>query len=309
MDGRTMTEPPQQTRLATLLRAAPGAGCRDPDAAEHALADAIAAARRAYPRVALAEPIFLEFLGERLAGAEELVQALGELQVGDLLLACACARGEPAALEAFETHVLGKLEPALRRMRLGAAQLADLKQTLRVLLFVSDGSAPPKIAQYSGRAPLAAWAQVVATRAALRYKRTEAQHALGEEEALYELPAPGDAPELSYLKRRYQQPFREAFREALAELGARERTLLRQSFIDGLSIDELGRLYRVHRVTASRWVVQARRALLSGTRARLMARISVDEPECDRIMHLVRSRLDVTLRGLFATSARPPERE
>jgi RNA polymerase sigma-70 factor (ECF subfamily) len=303
--GSRMGAPPH-TPLTDALLASPDSCARTARptptlTAERALADGLAAARRAWPTLALADDVFLRFAGERLGDADDLAQAIGELQLVDLYLACACARGLAAALALFETHVMAKLNAPLQRLKLGDAGLADLKQQLRVMLFVPTGGAPPKIAQYSGRAPLASWVQVVATRAALRMKRGEQRLAIGEDEPLLDLPAPGDAPEVSYLKQRYQGPFRDAFLQALAALEPRDRTLLRQSFIDGLSIDELGRLYSVHRATASRWVVAARRALLSATRARLMERIQVSEPECDHIMGLVRSRLDVTLRGLMAT--------
>jgi RNA polymerase sigma-70 factor (ECF subfamily) len=145
--------------------------------------------------------------------------------------------------------------------------------------------------------------EVVATRSALRTLQRESRLVTGEDEALFDLPTPGDAPEVSYLKQRYQLPFREAFVAALGELDPRDRLLLRQSFIEGLSVDELGERYAVHRATAARWVVQARRTLLASTRARLIERLKLSDPECDHIIDLVKSRLDVTLRGLLATQA------
>ena len=41
--------------------------------------------------------------------------------------------------------------------------------------------------------------------------------------------------------------------EAFAALESRERNLLRYALGDGLSVDAIGTLYRVHRATAARW--------------------------------------------------------
>src|SRR5262249_41683920 len=78
-----------------------------------------------------------------------------------------------------------------------------------------------------------------------------------------------------YFKRVYRREFELAFREAVQSLSDRERILVRQHFLDGVSVNDLGRLYRVHRATAGRWLERARDALLAATRARLMARLAV----------------------------------
>jgi RNA polymerase sigma-70 factor (ECF subfamily) len=291
-------EPPFPLSRA-VAAAVPWEGETGSDEAEQRLSAGLASARLAWPNLVIPDAHFLRFIGERLEPAGSLAEALGKLELGDLYLACGCARGDRVALGLFDEHILAKLHRTLGRLDLDDARVADVQQTVRMQLFVSGSALPPKIAQYSGRAALSSWVHVVAMRVALRAKSGDARMGGGQDELLVELPTPGDAPEVSYLKQRYQEPFREAFLAALKALPARERTLLRQSFIDGLSIDELGRLYGVHRATAGRWVAQARRTLLFSTRDLMMARIGVSEPECDGIMRLVKSRLDVTLRGLM----------
>jgi RNA polymerase sigma-70 factor (ECF subfamily) len=101
------------------------------------------------------------------------------------------------------------------------------------------------------------------------------------------------------LKQKYREAFRQSFVEAVAALPPRERNLLRQNVIDGLSIDDLGKLYGAHRATAARWLAEARKELLAGTRVRLVERVGIPEDECDSIMRLVHSQLDVTLRRLL----------
>jgi RNA polymerase sigma-70 factor (ECF subfamily) len=109
-----------------------------------------------------------------------------------------------------------------------------------------------------------------------------------------------DDPELSYMKELYRQAFRQAFGAALAALEARDKNLLRQHVVDGLTVDELGPLYGVHRATAARWVQRAKEKLLHETRKQFMARARISSRECESVLRLVRSRIDVTLGRLLA---------
>ena len=88
---------------------------------------------------------------------------------------------------------------------------------------------------------------------------------------------------------------REGLDLSLESLTARERTLLKQQIVDGLTIDDLALLYRVHRATCARWLQSAREQLLSRTRRAFMSRARINSEECESIMRLVRSQLDVSL--------------
>ncbi len=89
---------------------------------------------------------------------------------------------------------------------------------------------------------------------------------------------------------------------ALATLSVRDRNLLRQYLVDRLTIDQLGRLYRVHRVTASRWVNRAREAFVAATLLALRRRLRVTRSELDSVLRLLRSQVDVSLRHLLQTT-------
>jgi RNA polymerase sigma-70 factor (ECF subfamily) len=128
-------------------------------------------------------------------------------------------------------------------------------------------------------------------------RRSWREVAVDEDLPLHTFVTPGDA-NLEHTKRYYCEEFKQAFSAALRGLSARDQTLLRQHVIDGLSIDQLGALYHMHRATAARSLQRARHALLDATRAHLASRLAVGPRELDSILRLVRSRLEVTLRGL-----------
>jgi len=115
------------------------------------------------------------------------------------------------------------------------------------------------------------------------------------EDHLIANPGYGDDPALEELKTRYRAELADAFRAALAELPARDRTLLRYQLVDGSTIDEIGSIYKVHRATAARWIAQIRDGLVERTRALIAESLGVDTAEAASIVRLVQSQLDVSV--------------
>src|SRR5262249_55532808 len=190
--------------------------------------------------------------------------ALEGLRPVDLYLACACARQMPAAIAIFDRDYMREVDIALARMRIGPPRLADVKQLVRQRLFVGGGNngAPTsagKITEYGGRGDLRRWVRSVAVRTCLNDLRKGKREILVDDDQLIAQHATAvDDPEVEYMKRTYANDFKQAFGEALKQLGAREQTLLRYHHVDGLNIDEIGAIYRVHRVTAFRWLEKAK---------------------------------------------------
>ena len=76
-------------------------------------------------------------------------------------------------------------------------------------------------------------------------------------------------PEVEPARTLYRERFRSAIEETLAGLTKRERSLLRLHFLDGLNIDAIASIYRVHRATVARWLVAIRNRALADPRGRL----------------------------------------
>lgn len=291
--------PPARPLSAAFLSAEGGeAGIGDqvPDL-EAALEEAIARARAAWPTITSVDDFaYARWLGERVSGED-----LGRVKVEDLLAACACAAGDVAAIAAVEARTFPDVEAALGKMGLRADRIDEVKQGLRKLVFVGDGpeGLGPRITEYRGSGDLRAWLRVTAMRAALKAIRKDGRE-LPTDDAVLEARSSADDPELAYMKAAYRAAFREAFQDALESLHAKERLLLKQQIVDGLGIDELGALYQVHRATAARWVASAREKLLGRTRRTFMMRARITSDECESIMRLVRSQLDVSLHRRLA---------
>ncbi|MBS2014406.1 MAG: sigma-70 family RNA polymerase sigma factor [Deltaproteobacteria bacterium] len=271
---------------------------------EGALARAVERARAAWTDAVTVSPeTFAGFLGSRVPA-----DGLESARVEDLWAACVFVRpagGEndaarekalSPAIAAVEARYFADVDAALGKMGLGADRIGEVKQGLRRVLFVGDPTAgvAPRITEYKGSGDLRAWLRVTAMRAALKLLRKENRET-PTDDALLEARAQTDDPELGYMKAAYRAAFKTAFQEALDSLDAKERTLLKQQIVDGLSIDELGALYQVHRATAARWVQSAREKLLGRTRRTFMLNARISSDECESIMRMVRSQLDVSL--------------
>jgi RNA polymerase sigma-70 factor (ECF subfamily) len=161
-------------------------------------------------------------------------------------------------------------------------------------LFVPRAERPPAILDYAGRGPLRGWLRVTATREVLRLLKRGGRE-VELEDRMLEAPTLGDDPALAALKERYRDALANAFREALAALGARERTLLRYQLVDGLSIDDIGAIYQVHRATAARWLVKVRDELIDRTYRTLADRLGLDAADVPSVVRLVQSQLEVSV--------------
>ncbi|HEY6177664.1 MAG TPA: sigma-70 family RNA polymerase sigma factor [Kofleriaceae bacterium] len=264
---------------------------------EARLDEVIRSARLAWPTVDLATERFVAHLARHLPAGAAIDVALEQMHTADLYLACACALGDRHAVQAFEQHCMRGLESVLSRYRASSDLTAEVKQRVRERALVRDAG-PPRIELFSGRGDLRSWVRVMAAREAIGLLRgSRRETSVDDDELLHSLLTPADA-ELEHAKARYVQEFKQAFSESLRELSARDQTLLRQHVIDGLTIDQLGALYGVHRATAARNLERARKAVLAGTRRRLASVLQVRTSEIDSILRLIRSRVEVTLRWL-----------
>lgn len=86
-------------------------------------------------------------------------------------------------------------------------------------------------------------------------------------------------------------------RNAVDALDAQARALLYYHYIDGLSIDQLGPLYGVHRATVACWLAQARERILKDTRRHLTAQLRINTAEAESLLRGVMSQLGSSLPG------------
>jgi RNA polymerase sigma-70 factor (ECF subfamily) len=210
----------------------------------------------------------------------------------DLFLVAACLQRLPGAVDRFDAFAWPQLERHLRRMERETERLAEMRQVLLVRLFVPDApGALPRIAEYSGRAPLAAWLRIAAKRLLLNAMRDGARiTGLGDSYA--DKAASGDV-ELSFIRGRYEEDFSGALREAVGALSDEERLALQLRYREDLNSDQIAVVLKTSRATAARRVVSAREALAHKVREVLRARLDLSQTGLEQLI------------GLFSTSLVP----
>lgn len=249
------------------------------------------------------EADLLPYLAARLGLGDDAVAALAALNVTDLYLACGCALGLPAALATFESAMFRDVDSTIASMRAPSPMADDIKQWLRQRLFVrADDISAPRIADYAGTGELRTWFRVVATRAIISELRKTRREVAVADTAFDALQAPGADSELSLFRQRYQADFKVAFEHAVEALEPRQRNLLRQQLVDGLSVDEIAAIYRAHRVTVARWLAKARKDVWSQTRKALADRLKISPSELEAALREIRSQLDLSLSRVLKTN-------
>jgi RNA polymerase sigma-70 factor (ECF subfamily) len=218
--------------------------------------------------------------------------------MGDLYLACGCARGDAAALAAFEREHLRWLHGVLRKSGADDDTAVEVLQNLRRDLLAPRRGQTPGIAAFAGRAELRSWLRVAAVRELARVAVRARREVRLDTHEISALPGDDDV-ETRHLKAIYRDDFKIAFNEAMAQLTGRQRRLLRYQVIEQLSIDEIGALHRVHRATAARWLVEARAVLSERTRALLGVRLRIERGEVQSVLKLVESQIDVSVERLL----------
>lgn len=269
---------------------------------DQALQESYATARAAWPQLAVSFDDFGRFVSARLPQDADPAEVLPTLRAKELLLTCACARGDQAAIRLLEAHYFPMLLAALGRMRMSPSKTQEICQVLREQLFVGGAGQPPRIANYAGRGDLGSWLSVSAVRAAYKLLRKEKREVSDDDEHLATLSGASPDVELSYVKQRCRSVFRESFNEAMSQLGSREKNLLRQHYLDGLTLDQIGALYRTHRATAARWLAAARSTLLGRTREALQRRLGAPMSDCESVIRMAQSQLEMTFHNLFEQS-------
>ena len=254
-----------------------------------------AAGRAAWPGVEVAESA----IGERLAArvAEDPETQLDNLHDADVYLAMALAVSNPTALRVFEDRMVPQMDLALRRMRIAGATADEVKQALRFELLVGDGS--PKIADYAGRGELAAWVRISTTRKALKVIRKADREETLDEILLDHWPSSTPDPAGKHLRSTYTAELKKAIREAFGALEVRQRNILRQHILDELTIDDLARLYRVHRATCARWLADARADLGKLTRKKLLGSLKVGSSDLDSLLRFLDSDIELSISRIL----------
>lgn len=261
-----------------------------------ALARSIESARSKWPRARIDDVAFAGLVGER-AGARGL-EAIDELETDDLYLVCGCLAHDPGSLAAL-SDLLARGAP---RWAAGVGgDLDDLAQRVLDRLVVAEDTAPPRIAGYEGRSPLVAYLKVVTRNLAVSLARSSTpRESTASATTLF---SAADGPEHDAMRLEFREAFDHAIERAFAGLDAQKRAVIAMHYGDGVELEAIAKVYRVHRVTVSRWLADARQQVFEATRQTLREELSLSDSEFESALVLVRSRIEVSMSAIRRLSA------
>lgn len=264
----------------------------DLDQLENVLIKTIAEAKKAWPTVDIPPIWFVPYLAERILPSDDLVQTIQKAETCDLYLACAVAHLDPSGIDEFDRSFGQNIDQCLARCDLSGDEMRTRNEIFDSL-FRSDGIRPGEIAQFRGCNPLISWLRATTTKMAVNKNgsKTRMTHRADTESRglLNEMSEP------HVIKHRLKQQYHRAFGDAMRSLTPRDRNLLRKRIADGLSLEEIGKLYSVDRFTASRWLVELRDRLSQKT-FDIMRQSSHKMPDMHRsIWKIIHSHLDFSI--------------
>jgi RNA polymerase sigma-70 factor (ECF subfamily) len=215
-----------------------------------------------------------------------------------VFLAMACAAGDPVALRRFDEEFLSQVEGHVARFQLPHDVVDDIRQRVRVKLLVGS---PPGIGGYGGRGPLGAWLRVTAVRVAIDASAVAPDVAPYAD--LLEVVALDASPELETTRILYRERLRAALEDSLGALCARDRTLLRFHVVEGLNIDAIAAIYRVHRATAARWLVAIRGRVFEDLRQRIKLAWNPSRSELRSLIWILRDQIHITAQRVLRSGS------
>jgi RNA polymerase sigma-70 factor (ECF subfamily) len=204
-------------------------------------------------------------------------------------------------LRLLDELFLSQVPRFIARVESSPAVAEEVTQRLRERLLVATPDKPPAIATYSGRGSLRGWLRVSAVQDVYRLKRRKLDRAPAVDAVAARLVAAEPTPEVALMRARHGTELARAIKDTIAELPARERSLLKLHVLDGKTIDELGVQYEVHRATVARWIVHLKQRLYDEATRRLKERLALDTQEVNSLCQALQSQLEMSL-NVLATS-------
>lgn len=211
----------------------------------------------------------------------------------DVVLVCACLKKATAALADLDRTLRAGVPLFVRRIDGDASFADEVCQALREKLLHPER---PRLRAYNGAGALFNWLRVAAVRQAIDMKRAEAPLSrLFAESVSHHLVTDRTSPDLAVLRARYGQTLVDAISRGLRKLPRRHRAILRLYLLGSVNIEELGRMYRVHRSTVARWISTAERAVFDSVKGEFRERWGIATNDMLSLARVIRSQLPLSL--------------
>jgi RNA polymerase sigma-70 factor, ECF subfamily len=247
----------------------------------------------------------------------EISKFIDDMQADDLCLIIACERGDETAWSDLVERFTPTVRSAARSASTTEDAADDLAQSIWAELYGlrtrKDGRPASKLAYYSGRGSLAGWLRAVVAQLAVDTFRKQSRLVQTEEDTdLERLARASEAqpivagiptPEESVSNRFAQTDMQLALHEAVQELAAEDRLLVKLYYFDNLRLREAGAVLGVHEATASRRLTRIQTDLRKRVTKILVDERGWTQAETERSFAEVAQHLDMDVESLLSKEA------
>jgi RNA polymerase sigma-70 factor (ECF subfamily) len=268
------------------------------------------------PRISAAVEKYLLRHDPNTSGGE-IAKFIDELQADDLCLIIACERGDENAWNDLVERFTATVRSAARAASTNEDAAEDLAQSIWAELYGlrtrKDGMPASKLAYYSGRGSLAGWLRAVVAQLAVDVFRKQSRLVQTEEDTDLErlaraaqgqpIVAGIPTPEESMSNRFAQTDMQQALHQAVQELPAEDRLLVKLYYFDNLRLREAGVVLGVHEATASRRLTRIQTDLRKRVTKILVDERGWTQAETERSFAEVAQHLDTDLESLLSKEA------
>jgi len=248
-----------------------------------------------------------------------MLSHLQQLNLPDLVLAVACAKGDSRAWEDFVRQHQAFLLSIARSLCSNDAEAHDLAASAIADLYgLREGQQGriSKMSFYSGRGSLRGWLRAVIYQLHIDRRRQDSHFVQPEEDCDLDLAASYQAQtrncgneETALVEQRYRAAVAQSLERALKELDTRDRLLLNYYYYDDLRLRQIAVLLGVHEATISRWLSKVQKRIRKSVEKTLRRDFKFNRTEIRESLSLAAESLDVNIREWLGESAKQWESE
>lgn len=268
------------------------------------------------PRICKALEKYLFRDNENVSNAE-ISSFIDEIRADDLCLILACEKSDEKAWEDLVTNFDATVKSAARKISPNLEDADDLASSIWAELYGlkhdADGKLKTKLSYYSGRGSLGGWLRAVVSQLAIDQYRKQSKLVQIEENREFEnlanesseksdnanVVAHTETPEDIFSEKQTLKDVSEAFSQAINELNADDKLLLKLYYFDDLKLKDIGNALGFHEATASRKLVRVQMEIRKSVELILKNKHGWSEEEVKRYLSETASKLGISFEKLF----------
>lgn len=252
------------------------------------------------------------------ASSAEIKEFIDSIRADDFCLIIACEKGDEKAWNDLVKNFDATVKSAARSISKNVEDAEDLASSIWAELYGlkhdKDGKLKTKLSYYSGRGSLGGWLRAVTNQLAIDQFRKMKRLVQIEEDREFEnlaqdssektgndlVVSKSENPEELFSQTEAQKDVSNALKQAIDELEAEDKLILKLYYFDDLKLKEIGSTLGFHEATASRKLVRVQTEIRKSVEKILRSKHGWNEEEVKRNLSEIASKLGISFEKLFA---------